>query len=198
MRDRSLVLAALAVQFSTITGQLQAQDAPEWATGDEAGTCFAATIRPGTGITYSAKDKLQMFLAGSIGAIRAPAPTARVEIGSLATDLRMKPVDDIGNWMFEPKTDQQMLRKVVDEILKGTAGPLKIHSVDGGFEMKVETKELKARGDAFHACVKRIRPTSDDSPVERQGHQCGSGASVKPHAQWHSPHLSNRLFSPWL
>lgn len=152
--------AAVLAQFFTVAciGPVYAQDDPEWVTGDDAGTCFAATIRPGIGITYSARDELQMFLAGSIGAIKAPAPTARVEIGNLATDLRMKPVDDIGNWMFEPNTDQQMLGKVVDEILKGTAGSLKIHSVDGGFEMKVETKELKARGGAFHDCVRRLTP----------------------------------------
>lgn len=152
--------AALAAQLLTIAsiGPAYAQDDPEWVTGDDAGTCFAATIRPGIGITYSASDKLQMFLAGSIGAIRVPEANAFVEIGNVSASLRLKPVDDIGNWIFEPKNDPKAVRKVVDEILKGTAGPLKMSSFDGGFDMKVETAELKGQGGAFHECVRRAMP----------------------------------------
>lgn len=152
--------AAFVAQLLIVTGieTSYAQDDPEWVTGAEAGTCFAATIRPGIGITYSARDKLQMFLAGSIGAIRVPEANAFMEIGKVSASMHLKPVDDIGNWIFEPKNDPQAVRKVVNEILKGTAGPLKISSFDGGFDMEVETAELKGQGDAFHECVKRATP----------------------------------------
>ncbi len=128
-----------------------------WSVGEDGNGCFAATSGPGVGITYSDKERFQVFLAGGNGSATSPSPSVNITIGQVAERLPLKAIGEEG-WLLHESASAQSIRAFTAEMLKGTSGPISIKSDDVGIDMSFETADLQSRGPLFWQCVKRQTP----------------------------------------
>lgn len=128
-----------------------------WSVGEDGNGCFAATDNPGVGITYSAKERFQVFFAGGNGSTTSPSPSVNITIGQVAERLPLKAIGEEG-WLLHESTSVESIRAFTAEMLKGTSGPISITSDDAGIDMSFETAGLQSRGPLFWQCVKRQTP----------------------------------------
>lgn len=149
--------AVVVVALLSVRAEAAKPGATLWSVGEDGDGCFAATNDPGVGITYSAKERFQVFFSGGNGSATSSSPSVNIMIGQVTERLPLKAIGEEG-WLLHESASVESIRAFTAEMLKGTSGPISIRSDDAGIDMSFETAGLQSRGPLFWQCVKRQTP----------------------------------------